>query len=242
MQGVSPQTEGETDPLRDALAEVLDTANKAHHAVARHEAAIQQTREKVRASETAIVAGEEGIKKAQEEFARGLADAAAADAPTPPSTVRAARQAVADAQDELEAVKGALERLNAGLPDLEHTARQAEIAVQRAISTILAQRAEELLDQAKEVMQQLMPIRDALVKLAARTRQFSDPADYFRDKDEKRPLDQIISEIRLFLAAPNDAECLQQADPWELARQELRNDPEAELPAELTIEGQDSSR
>ena len=71
--------------------------------------------------------------------AQALADAAAGDAAPPISGMRAARQAVVDAQDEVEAAKGALAQLKGTLPDYEAELREAEIAVEAAISAILAE-------------------------------------------------------------------------------------------------------
>ncbi len=85
---------------------------------------------------------EEGVKESRAAHARAIADAATADAAPKASGMRAARHAVTDAQEEIEAAKEALAQLRGDLPGLIEASGRADIAVEAAISAIPAPHAE----------------------------------------------------------------------------------------------------
>jgi hypothetical protein len=79
--------------------------------------------------------------------------------------VRAARQAVVDAEDELEAQRAALAQMRADLPNWQTEIVAADTEVEAAISAILAPLAEKLIARGREIASQLSPIREALAAL-----------------------------------------------------------------------------
>jgi chromosome segregation ATPase len=215
-----------SDPLRTTLAAALKEAAVAQRGVEQQRGGIERARAAVRAAEAAVKSAEKGVEEARQVHARAIADAATADAPPPASGVRAARQAVTDAQDELEAAKGALDQLKADLPGWEEAARTADVAVEAAISEILAPHAQALLAKVQELSRQLSPLRSALRALFETAPARAD--EYFAWDQGRRPLSAVLEAARSYFETANHiAGC---ADPWRAARELLRADAFAELP------------
>lgn len=219
----SNQAKVQADPLREALAAAQQEAREAHRAVERQRLAIDKTRAAQREAEKAVSAAEEGIGAAREAHARALADAAAADTAPPLSSMRAARQAVTDAQDQAEALKAALAELKARLPDWERTARDADVEVERCISAILAPHAQKLFDRALALERDLAPIRQALATLLQDRHKTS--ADVLGHERSRAPLGEVYAGIMRFGAWRAGG-----PDRFAEARGQLREDWAAVLP------------
>src|SRR6516165_3493843 len=80
------------DPLRAALAAAIVAAGEARQAVTRQKAGIERTRASMYAAAAAMEKVQEGVGKAQQDYADALAGAS--ETPPPSSGVRKARQAV----------------------------------------------------------------------------------------------------------------------------------------------------
>ena len=218
--------EARVDPLRAALAAALKEAERAHQAVDRQRGGIGRARAAERAAETAVTAAEEAVKTAQQDHAAALANAAADDAPAPASGVRAARRAATDAADELGAVKGAMAELKANLPGLIEAARAADVAVEVAISAILAPVARQLLVRAQAVQRLFMPLRSALFALFESVPAGMDESLAF--ERARRPLAGVRADVAKFFETLEAVD--RQVDPWREARELLRANAYAELP------------
>ena len=225
----TPQTpRRDDDPLRAQLAQALEAAREAREVVDRQRAAIERTRSSVAAADKAVTVAEKGVEEARAAHAQALADAAAGDAAPPISGMRAARQAVVDAQDEVEAAKGALAQLKGTLPDFEAELREADIAVEAEISKILAVAVQELMDQAAEIARELLPLRRALLAFVMNDSppRVSDRLAFDRGR---QPLREAQAAVDAFFQAYDSIED-SQIDVWAFARKQLRADPHAPLP------------
>ncbi len=220
------------DPSREILVAALKDAADAHQAIARQRGAIERTRDAVRVAKKTVLAAEDDIFKAQEIYATALADAAASEAAVPTGGVQAARQAVVDAQDQLEALQSALAQLRADLPAWENAVRQAEIVLDQAISSILVPSVQQLLDRAALVRDELRPIRRALLALV--NEQPPNGFDHSTFESGKKPLGEIRQAVLSFLSTmwKDDDEA---DNPWRAARERLRADPFAPLPGVVSL-------
>ena len=209
------------DPLRECLVTALNDAADAQQAVERQRGAIERTRDAVRAAKKTALAAEENITKAAEDYATALANAAAAEMAVPTGGVQAARQAVVDAQDQLDALQSALAQLRADLPAFEAAVSHAEVAVDFQISLILVPLVQELLSRAAQIRDELRPIRRALLDLIN-----EQPNNGFGGQ---KPLGEIRQACMNFLSTmwKEDEPC---DNPWRSIRERLRADPFAPLP------------
>ena len=206
------------DPSREALVAALTEVRQAQQQLEQQRGAIERTRDAVRAAKKTVLAAEENIAKAKNEYASALKDSAASDMAVPTGGVQAARQAVEIANDKLEALKSALAQLRTDLPAYENAVRQAEVAVERAISTIMVPSVYQLLDMASRVRDQMRPLRKALILFVTEP-----PPNGFHHSTE------IREAVLNFLSAiwrDDDRAC---DNPWSI-RARLRADPFAPLP------------
>jgi hypothetical protein len=214
------------DPLRVGLAHAIDDAREAREAVERHRAAIERTRSSLRVAEKTLTVAEKGVEEARAAHAQALADAAASDTTPPASGVQAARQLIVLAQDEIEALKGALAQLRADLPAWENAVREADIAVEAAISAVLAVKAQQVLDKAREIARGLSPLRNALAALLKDHP--SGAADYLAFERGRKPLAETQAAVAAFFQTINAVD--NKNDTWKQAREALREDAQAPFP------------
>jgi DNA repair exonuclease SbcCD ATPase subunit len=214
------------DPLRQALAAAAEKAAEAREALQHHRSAIERIHASVRHGEHRIKATQKALADAQEAHASALAAAAADDTPPPTSGVHAARQAITDAKDDVEAEKTALARLRAALPDWERAAREADIEHETAVTAVLEPHMRRLLGQAWELRNKLAPIRRTLFAL------FNDRPETAKNDlgfaKGQQQLDVIREEVSKFFGSFGDIDEVT-AEPWRQARELLRADPHAVL-------------
>jgi hypothetical protein len=146
--------------------------------------------------------------------------------------VPAARQAVIDCEDELEAQKSALAQMRDDLPNWSREVAAADVEVEAAISTIFAPLAEKLIERGEQIAAELAPIRDALATL------WGEPSPIGHDKAlaferGRKPLAPTMDIVAEFLRTSQATEPVQ-PDPWSTCRARLRLDAFAALP-ELDI-------
>lgn len=226
MAALSLITASQDLPDRAKLASAQEAARKANDAVARQRLAIDRARISVRTAENLLKVAEEAVGKAREAHAQALADAATTDTVPPTSPVQAARRAVIDAQDGVEAAKGAFTQLKEDLPGCQQVAREAEIAVETAISEVLVPHVRSLLDRATEIALELMPFKQTLFSVFAGG---STPEGFVLQGDA--PLAAVRAEAGRLLGtiSTNDRRL---ADPLAVCRARLRVDPYS--PVDLT--------
>jgi hypothetical protein len=216
--------------LRAALVAALDEAREAKAEVARQKAGIERTEAAMREAEASVETAQKGVEKAKQADARALAHAAAHETKAPKNTMRAARQAVTDAEDRRDALRAARDRLEA---DWERDLGQAEVAVEAAISAILAPVAVRLIKRGEEIEAQLTPIKRVLSALwyqADRPSQYGAGAAF---DTGRAPLEETRAAAGDWLQSINEYD-VAVPDPFLIARAKLRADPTSELPTELT--------
>jgi hypothetical protein len=219
------------DPLRLALVDAIGEAEKARKALDRQKAGIERLQKQVWAGDDAIAAAQKAVEKAQKDHVDAIAAAAALDAPTPASTVPAARKAVVEVQEQVEAARAALTKLQAGLADWEREASEASTAVEAAISAILAPHVIELVKAARKIADQLTPIKVMMTALLHDQQDSPPPAqqrEYFAFEKGRQPLEEAEAIVRGFFQDTRQWN-MPAANPWNAAREKLRLDPLADI-------------
>jgi|SRR5487761_1822875 hypothetical protein len=238
LSAVNNKLRSSGDPLRDALVAALREARESNEAVRRQREAIEQIRGRVFGElPAAAKKAQEAVEAAQRDYAVALADAAANGSAPPASGVKAARQAVQDAQEEVDAQKAALAQLRADLPAWENDAREKQIVVEKAISLILAREVQPLLERARKILREFIPYRilfNALVR-GSSISSHEGKADAIAIRRGHEPFDEATRALNQFL---QEARAVDDRFPdiWQETRERLRADPYAALPnfAELS--------
>ena len=138
-----------TVELRRELADAIAAAEAADRAVEDSRVAVERARSFVSEAEKRLAAATAGVADAKQLFVARTTAAATGDAATSAVSMRGARAAEIDAQDELDACKMALERVKGGRPELEEEARICAHNVVRAVNALLAAAAGPLLLEAE---------------------------------------------------------------------------------------------
>ena len=219
---------GGADSLREALATKQQEAKEARQRADNLRAAVERARGVVRRLEQAVTAADKSITKAREEHAAAIASAATSDTAPPASGVRAARQAKADLEDELEAAKAALTKLKADLPAWEEVARKADIETEAAVNAVLVPHVQAVLEMVMNLHRQLVPLRLVLASLCELppTQWAEQPAW----EKAQAPLQQVRAAIESFVTQEGKIVEPTGETVWQRARALLRENPHAALP------------
>ena len=207
--------------------------------------AIGRARDLVAAAEAALEATRIGVAEARERHAEQIAEAAAGgSAPATPGAVRLARAAEQSALDDLDAARGALERLASGFPELEELHAIAANAVIAAANAVIAPAAASAVSAVRAARVKYFDAAALLTVLLG---------DSDEDKDEDvaelslvqsltaqerraKPLRNVKAEASdLLLAGPPllDAErpaAFAAQEAWRRWRRDLRTNPDAVPP------------
>jgi hypothetical protein len=232
--GAEHETISTADPLRRVLIEAIREADAAKAVVSKQNAGIERLQAQVWQGANLIAAAERNVAKTRQRHAASIARAAASgkEAPTA-GPVRAARLQLVDVADEAEANKAALLQLKADLKAAEAVARDADVAIEMAISAILAPVATRLIERGTQLAKQLLPIKKTLSALwceADRPSQWEAGSIFDRGRT---PLKETRAAAADWLRSTNAYE-RPVPDPFLIARAKLRADPQAKLPPELT--------
>ena len=159
---------------------------------------------------------------------------AAVDGKKPPASgVKAARQALLDAQDEFEAQKAALAHLEEDLPTWEHEARERSIGVESVISAILARELQAIAKRADEILAPFWPLRAALNgALQASSREHSSGVEdsLAFQRGRQQFCEAALTANNAILKPLTSRNGESSPDYWGAARERLRADPYAPLP------------
>jgi hypothetical protein len=226
---------------RDQLRQAIEAARKAERAIEDRKGAILRARQLVEAASRKVQAAAAGIVQAKNEHARILAESAETNNGETNGTgiIRAARLAELDAQDGIEAANAALSRLEQGLTGVENAHRLARNNVLREINALLVPHAARLLAEARELKTQLAARRHVLMFLFGPEnrdeiiRGWPSQLDEIKAlEDRHAPLAGMHRDVWDFLSTINVADAGMAAVPaWEGAREALRTDADAPLPA-----------
>lgn len=214
------------DPLRQALVDALADLATAKQKVENHATATRKTWRALHDAQANAAKAEKGITTARVDAATVLADVATDDdddVVPPPNTVSLARAAHADALDTIENLKAARDQLRRTLPDLEADVRAADVAVDAAISKLLCEPVQLLIDRLRTLISQSTPIR----------RQLNDLLDAHRYNNfgfgALAPLEQQLDTARSIVMRHSDADIDKVAGEFAAIRGRLRADPHCDI-------------
>lgn len=234
MRGTALTQSNADDPLRQSLAAALRESKEASEAAERQRRAIRELDNQVRDElQRAVMVGEKGVDQAQHAYAGAVAKAAVDGKKPPASGVKAARQALLDAQDELDAQKAALKQLEADLPTWEHEARERTIAVESAISAILASELQVITKRAEAILTKFWPLRAALQNAlqASSSEHRSGVEDSLAFQRGRQQFRQAALTAHNAILKPLTARNAEASpESWGVLRELLRRSPYAELP------------
>jgi hypothetical protein len=154
------------DPTRDALREAIAARAVAHAEAERLQEAVGRAREMARAADEKMNRAAEELEMARASHATALAQAATTGVtPKANGALRVARATLHDSEDELEAARTALQRLEADR--IDDRAAQAENNVLVAVAKVLAPVCEELLAEAVRRRAELLALTQTLFVLTS---------------------------------------------------------------------------
>jgi hypothetical protein len=137
------------DQPRELLRKAQVELGRARDAQRSHGAAIARAEELAKAAREKLATAESAVTSAKQRHADAIADSVVSGAPAS-SGVRAARAAVTDAADEVEAAEAAILTLRERQGDFLEDIKRAEYALIGARNTVIAAIAGELLEQARD--------------------------------------------------------------------------------------------
>lgn len=238
MAQLSPRSSESSDPLRTALRQAIEAAEVARTRLVAHEAAIEKARTIVQASEEKYEAALTELASVKARYAGAIAAHAGGTKHTPPSGVPQARIAVEAAEDEGEGATAALKKLLDELPGLSmaHWAATADVEVR--ILAMLAPVAHDLLEEVQK-LESALAMRRAALAVMLENDLINQGPDELRRFDLRQQCYAVFDSelrqriIRLF-RPPLDADkshALETTTAWRRAREALRVDATAALPA-----------
>ena len=214
------------DPSRQALIDALADLASARKRLASHTAATRKCWSAITAAQSNIATAEKGIAKARIDAVGIIADIAVDgdDIMTPPPNIVAlAKAAHTDAVEALDNLRAAREQLRRTLPDFEADVRSADNAVDSAISEILREPAQRLINELRDLIARAQPLRERLLALGQAH------ADRVVDWHGRKPIEPQLDAARKIVLV-HSLEVLTVTDePWKTARQRLRDDPDADI-------------
>jgi hypothetical protein len=232
-QDISTDAAAKGDPLRVALASAIKAAGKARQAIQLRKAGIKRLWDEQREGEEQIEKLKKAVTRATSAHIDAIATAAALEKAAPASGVPAARQAVAVAEDHFAALRAARKKLEADLPLWEADAVRADAEVERLISEILKPVAEQIIERGRQIAEQLLPIKSMLSALWCQSDRPSQWGAGAIFDTGRAPLKETRAAAADFLRSTAEWDRAV-PDPFLIAREKLRTDPQAELPTELT--------
>lgn len=225
-----------TDPLRAALAQAIADKATAESALEQHREAIARAANLALDAEARLAAATAELEKARGQRVHALAHAAAGRGATSKIPMREVRDAALDAQDEIDAARGAVDVLRTELAGLEDTVREAGNRVVAARNAVIAPIAAARIQQMREAETTLIANAAVLNELLAADKG-GDRDDWKGQSVRNKPLDEVRDEFRAFnrpgAMVGNDDDrkhARKLAAEWSAAVKSLEADPFAALP------------
>jgi hypothetical protein len=225
------------DP-RDALRQAIAAAAAVHAKAEQHQHAIHRARNMLGAAEAKLTLAGETLESARSQHAETLAQAAqAGTAPKGGTELRAARQALIDAEDEASASRAALDRLDSDGDDLDASSPQLENAVLVAVSQVIAPMTEHTLAQLRQKQAELLALQAAFHALTDEETigvpLFPSDVQRLNAKDARMaPVAALRDELYRLDSNAGQERAREVAALFRRWRATLRNDPDV-LPPEL---------
>jgi hypothetical protein len=221
---------------RAELAAALKEAAKARTALNKHRAGVNRLFEQMMEAEAAIEPAEKAVKLAEQSYVDAVAEAAVSGSPAPVNGKAKAEARLVLTKDRVNVLREARRRLESELPDWQQDVVDADVAVERKISLVIADHVRVLLAEASEIARRLAPYRAALAAFAAdnmdRPRAWNEQASF--DKG-RAPLDETAAAVWSFFRELRQCDA-GPSNPWAAIRERLRANPEAAVLRHLAQE------
>lgn len=235
VASIAPATRGGVgDPLRAALKSAVEGLGEAEAAVSSHRVAISRGRQFIEDADAAVTVAERAVEAARAEHGEALAAAAGDGRPAPTSGgVRAARQALLDAQDEAAAARSAVAELEGSrLIELQEARKHAENRVLTARNQVIASVAAPMIKSARTARRAFLLAREILPDLVREDRplRFDNTVHELRAGEVRRaPLLGLEREIHELLL-DNWSAGSELVRAWQAWKNSLLTDPDLPAP------------
>jgi predicted nucleic acid-binding Zn-ribbon protein len=157
-----PVEHEQRSPARQALADAQLAVLTAEQAAVAGRRAIERAVAMVSEAEARLKAAQTQVSGARKRHVELLSDAATRGEAVPTGTMREAKLAASDAEDELAAAREALAHLRARQPELDDDAHDARSRVIVCVDAVVRERAEQALAEAEDALAALLAKRRVL--------------------------------------------------------------------------------
>jgi DNA repair exonuclease SbcCD ATPase subunit len=207
-------------PQREALAQAIERLRDATAQRAALATALQSAEAEVRRANAAVAAGEAGVEEAKAATSAHMVSVASGTAGDPPRTIRQARNALQDAEDQREAARAARDQLKA-LQAEPSAIDVLRMNLSDAIDRVLVAEASA---QARAVVEAAYEARERLARATLLT-QFLDHRGLF----EKNSVNGITLLSQYPISESWDADRQSATATWRAAIERLAGDADAVL-------------
>jgi hypothetical protein len=223
---------------RDALREALAVRAAAKLDAACHRTAVDRARDLVSAAERKVARAAKGVEEAKAESTRLAVEAVSLgrDDVSGAGIVRAARAGEVQEQDGCDMARAVLAQLQSSTPTVDGAVLEADVAVSMAVNAVLLPVARAAFDRLKEIDRERYQIMGMLrhVQEANREKVSSSPLGSTHmlalERKLHAVLDGLCKELSDHFGRSLVPE-LRDLAPWRDAREQLRVDADAKLPA-----------
>jgi hypothetical protein len=206
---------------RSVLAAAIAAETEAKRAAASARDAVQRASHMAEQAAAKLEAASADAAKVKNAQASRMAEAATKGIPLlPDQSIRLARAREVDAQDDLDAARAALAVVEAALADAQDAHREAGERLGMAADAVVATGALQLLAEMEALQAEVVEKRIVLWSLARRT---------LGESEAARKISEFLG--RAFLMPELNGETRPACDAWRAARDALRSNPAAPLPA-----------
>lgn len=204
----------ERTPAREALAKAIVKRNEAAARVEAIESARRTAQQNVFVAQTALEDAQQNVETAKANAAKHLTDTALGKTTAAPLSIRAARNIVQDAEDQLDAAVAARAALSDDNPEIKSAQSSLDIAelhVSEAIRAVVASDpvTAKMLHRARKVQRELAEYSEVLYCLGS-TRGGLPNDEYFT----REPAFHDLTLMKR----------------WDAAMKAMQNDPDVRLP------------
>jgi hypothetical protein len=238
MHAIKKTTEARS-PERQALAHAIEAVAQAERAEENGRAAVARAVDLVNAGSAKLAEARVAVVAAKEQHTAAVAAAIGKGTAVPAGTLKSARAAEADAEDDLAAATAALEQLQTALADLGAETGHAKLSVEAAINGVLAGAAPQLVAAITARRAELLELLS--ISWFVRSRGGERHGSTFQSSEIpalRRPLATATAEIDPQIQVgtgawgPDAALAHPSVGRWHEAVVALRTDPDAPLPTE----------
>jgi hypothetical protein len=224
------------DATRDALRTAIAQARKAQAAVEERKAAIMRAKDMLTTAERQLSEAAVSLEAARERHAEQLVEAATATAPpkATPTTLRAARQSLLDAEDRAQSARLAVEHLEVDAKDMGKATTHFDDAIVTAVAEATIPIAEQFLERVQRAQDELLISQTVFQALTEGDgEQVLLPSGEFARRADLRmkPLASVRQRFFQLDSRASQERAKECAVAWRQWLSRLRIDADAELPS-----------